>query len=178
MATETIYQQGSNEPFDETIRGYFARLWSAANSLKMTPAFVSPNGSGKGEADYTEDLTKNDMEALQVEGLIKFEAIEQRLAHSGAGQSGKTFATRIDITLYATNRWIMFHFMKEMNRIISDNRPNTGLRIKKTDNQNDSAVAYFEEPQITFARPAKIDDSTHLVVTTGFLNVRWMINET
>jgi len=178
MTVTTIYLQGTIEPFDETIRAYIARLWLEVNTLGSRPAFVSPNGQGKDEASFDESVTKGDMEALKVDGMILFEAIEEQHIGGGRGKSGKTKATLINVTMYALNRYYLFHYMQEFNRILSDNRPATALRIKKTDNSQDSAIAYFDRDQMSWARPQKIEDSIHIVITTAQLGVRWLINET
>ena len=180
MTVTTIYLEGSIEPFDETIRAYIARLWTEANTLGSRPVFLSPNGQGKSESNFDESVTKNDMESLKVDGMILFEAIEQQhiIASSGAGQSGKTKATLVNVTMYAINRYHLFHYMQEFDRILSDNRPNTSLRIKKTDNSQDSAIAYFDRDQMNWARPQTIEDSIHIVITTAQLGARWLISET
>ena len=178
MTVNTIYLQGSIEPFDETIRAFIARKWDSTNTLGVTPAFASPNGAGKDEADYSDDLTKNDMASMQVDGLILFEAVEQQFVSGGRGKSGKTMNTRINITIYGVDRHHLFFFMQEFNRIMSEFRPHTGLRITKSNDSQDSAIAYFDRDQITWARPKNIEDSTHVVISTGQLGVRWMINET
>ena len=178
MTVTTIYLQGSIEPFDETIRAFIARKWLEANTLGIQPVFVSPNGQGKDESNFDESMTKNDMESLKVDGMILFEAIEEQHIGGGRGKSGKTKATLINITIYGINRYHLFHFMQEFNRILSEFRPHTGLRIKKTNDSQDSAIAYFDRDQISWARPQKIEDSIHIVITTGQLGVRWLINET
>jgi len=178
LTVTTIYLQGSIEPFDETIRAYIARLWLEANTLGSRPVFVSPNGQGKDESNFDESLTKNDMESLKVDGMILFEATEEQHIGGGRGKSGKTKATLINVTMYAINRYHLFHYMQEFNRILSDNRPHTGLRIKKTNDSEDSAIAYFDRDQMTFARPQNIEDSIDIVITTAQLGVRWLVNET
>jgi len=178
MTVSTIYLQGLIEPFDETVRAYIARLWDETKTLGSKPAFVSPNGQGEDESNFDESVTKNDMESLKVDGMILFEAIEQQHIGGGRGKSGKTKATLINVTLYAMNRYYLFYYMQEFDRILSDNRPNTGLRIKKTNDSEDSAIAYFDRDQMTWARPQKIEDSIHIVITSGQLGARWLINET
>jgi len=177
MTVTTIYLQGVIEPFDETVRHWIARNWLKANTLGVTPSFTSPNGIDKKQADYSDDVTKNDMESMQVDGLIVFEATEQTLVGGGRGKSGKTMNTVINITIYGLDRQHLFFFMQEFNRIM-EGRPHTGQRIKKSNNTEDSAIAYFDRDQMDWARPQTIDTSTHVVITSGQLGVRWMISET
>lgn len=179
MTVTIIYEVNGPEPFDETVRHFFARNWDSTKTEGFIPTILSQHGKDKDPADRDTPITQNDIRTLQVNGLILIEARGDRFSDqgSGRGKSGKHFETEILITMYSPGRFELQLWKRELNRILSEFRPNTGTRVKKSDNTDDSAIASFNEPQLSFAKDRRIDEESNTLVTTALLNVNWLLNE-
>ena len=175
MTIVTIHLQGKPEPFDETLRHFFASNWDDTKTNNVTPRFISPNGIDDKEADLGEELKQVDVGALQTEGLIAFETANNRIdpTLSSAGNIARGKASDVLITIYSRTKYEGFLFAEQINDIIQDNLPNTDTRIKKSNSTEDSAIMNFEKNGVGFAEPRLQDKDGHVYVSTGTIVARW-----
>lgn len=177
MPTVTItYLVGSQEPFDETIRHLIARNWDATKTNNVTPIFLSPHGSATNAANISTPISNTDIKINQANGLILFE--QQNNLHdvrrSSASKNRTGKVGEVLITIYSRSKFEAFLFQEEINRIIAVTLPNTGTWIKKSDNINNSAIASYENHEISFSNPESIDEqSGHVLISTGIIGVQW-----
>lgn len=170
------YLEGDPEPFDESIRYLIASNWDATKANDVTPAFLSPHGYGTNEADIDNPISNTDIKIKKVGGLIMMESLNNlhNANWSSASKNRTGKLTEIQFTIYARTKWEAFLFQEEINRIIAVNRPNTAVRISKSSGAEDSAIASFEEGEISFTDPEFVDSQKgQVLMSQGVLGVQW-----
>jgi len=174
MTIEVTYLDGDKEPFEETVRSFFSRLWVNTETNNITPVFLSPNGINSEEADLTEEISQADINAKKASGLLLFETNEN-ITRESIGNDNRTIESPVQITMYARSKYEMFLFIDHINDIIHENQPSSSTRIKKSNNTEDSAIAWFKERKgINFSKPLIVDKEGFVHISTGTLTCMWI----
>jgi hypothetical protein len=175
MTITITYLSGAMEPFEETLRRYFASNWTRANTNNVLPKFISPNGIDENQADLSKELSEVDVNALQSEGLILFDSSESIPVRDIASNDISHYETPVKITIYGRTKYEIFLFQNEINDIIHENSPSTATRITKSDGSANSAIAYFKQRKgVAFSTPALIEKTGNVYVSTGSLSCMWV----
>jgi len=166
---------GDPEPFDETIRAFIARSWTAANTENVTPIFRSPHGLGSAAAVLTTKTSANAWVKDINKDLIRFKQIDT-IRYGQAQPSGNKFfmmLTTVNINIFAERPNRAFLFDREINRIIQENIPNNSVRIKKSDNTDDSAIHTFDRQVVEFVKVGDFKDEGIKYQWAGELGLVW-----
>ena len=174
MTIEVTYIEGNKEPFEETVRHFFSRLWNKVETNNITPVFLSPNGIDSLPADLTKEISQADINAKKASGLLLFESTDNSTRES-IGNDSRTIESSVQITMYARSKYEMFLFIDQINDIIHENQPSSLVRIKKSNNIQDSAIAWFKERKgVYFSIPLFVDKEGFVLISTGTLTCMWV----
>ena len=173
------YLVGDPEPFDETIRALISRDWDDANTETVTPKFLSPHGRDSGTADFTSTISTNAWMKDINKDLIRFKQ-QETLPYSQAQPSGNKWfmmVTTINIDIFAERPNRYFLFDREINRIIQETIPNNSVRIKKSNNTQDSAIHTFDRQVIPFIKIGDFAEGGIRYQWAGELGLVWQRNK-
>ncbi len=179
MAITDVYLVGDPEPFDETIRAFIARDWLSANTEAVTPKFLSAHGKDTDAADFTTKLSANAWMKDINKDLIRFKQVDTT-RYAQAQPSGNKFfvmLTMVNIDIFAERPNRYFLFDREINRIIQENIPNNSIRIKKSDNTNDSAIHTFDRQVVEFTKIGDFAEGGIRYQHAGELGCVWQRNK-
>lgn len=166
---------GAAEPFDETIRALISRDWNAANTETVTPKFLSPHGRDSDAADFTSTISTNAWMKDINKDLMRFKMTDT-IRFAQAQPTGNKFfmmlsTIAIDIFAERPNRYFLFD--REINRIIQETIPNNAVRIKKSNNTDDSAIHTFDRQVIEFTKIGDFAEGGIRYQWAGELGIVW-----
>jgi len=173
------YLVGDPETFDETIRALMSRLWTAANTESATPVFLSPHGRASAAADYTSKTSATAWMKDINKDLIRFKQMDTTRYEQAQPTGNKFFMmlTIVAIDIFAEKPYRAFLFEREVNRIIQENIPNNSVRIKKSDNVNDSAIHTFDRQVVGFIPIGAFEKTGIVYQKAGELGCVWQRNK-
>ena len=180
MVITDVFLVGDPEPFDETIRGLIGRSWTPGNTDSVTPKFRSPHGFGSGVADLTKTTKVNAWMKDINKDLIRFKQVDT-IRYDQAQPTGNKFfmmLTTVDIDIFAERPSRYFLFDREINRIIQENIPNNNVRIRKSNNTQDSAIHTFDRQVVEFAKIGEFGKGGIQYQWAGELGCVWQRNKT
>ena len=179
MVITDNYLVGDPEPFDETIRALIARDWTDANTETVTPTFLSPHGRGTATADFTTKLSANAWMRDINKDLLRFKQVDT-IRYAQAQPTGNKFfmmLTTVNIDIFAERPNRYFLFDREINRIIQETIPNNSVRIKKSNNIQDSAIHTFDRQVVEFAKIGDFAEGGIRYQWAGELGIVWQRNK-
>lgn len=170
---------GAAETFDETIRAFISRNWTSANTENATPKFLSPHGLDSGTADYTKKISAVAWMKDINKDLIRFKQMDTTRYEQAQPTGNKFFMmlTIVAIDIFAEKPHRAFLFEREINTIIQDNIPNNSVRIKKSDNVNDSAIHTFDRQVVEFVPVGAFEKTGIVYQKAGELGCVWQRNK-
>ena len=179
MVITDNYLVGDPEPFDETIRALLSRLWDDTNTEGVTPTFLSPHGRASATADFTSTISTNAWMKDINKDLIRVKQIDT-IRYAQAQPSGNKFfmmLTTVNIDIFAERPNRYFLFDREINRIIQENIPNNSVRIKKSNNTDDSAIHTFDRQVVEFTKIGDFAEGGIRYQWAGELGIVWQRNK-
>jgi len=179
MVITDNYLVGDPEPFDETIRALIARDWTSANTEGVTPIFLSPHGRSTTVADLATTISANAWMKNINKDLIRFKQVETIAFEPFQPSGNKSYAmlTTVNIDIFAETPNRAFLFDREINRIIQETIPNNSVRIKKSNNTDDSAIHTFDRQVVSFLKIGDFDKGGIQYQWAGELGVVWQRNK-
>ncbi len=169
---------GPAEPFDETIRAFISRLWTSANTENITPKFRSPHGVASDAADFTTKMSANAWMMDVNKDLIRFKQVETLRQDLASGNKFVALVTTVDIDIFAERPNRYFLFEREINRIIHENMPSNNVRIKKSNNTDDSAIFTFDRLYVEFLKIGDFEKGGIRYQWAGELGIMWQRTKT
>ena len=147
---------GSRENLDVTIKDLINDNWTAGNITgTITPNFES-------DTEEPDQLARADDSALNV---VRVNYVSRTRMDPDDfdfnGDSKHAWMCTVFIEVQGESLQVMLDMEDEVNRILWENRPNSGTRLAKSDGA-DSEVAWFEDDEVEFERlePESEDDQT------------------
>ena len=163
MAITEINLVGGWENFDLTIANLLETNWTKANTLNLEPSVNSATGhnvqtSWPGITGYG---------TFQIHCNVDDDIMDPN--RSALGDNFHTVLTTVRIDVFARDDTLLKLAQREINRILWENRPNSGTRINKSDGSA-SPIAQFENSEVDFIKeqlisPDLTSDMTHSAAT-------------
>lgn len=184
MTIVTQYLVGNPERFDETIRRFIAASWVPANTESVTPQFMSPQSAatdtaGTAAADTTKTKSGNAWEMAENKDFVRFIQGETRrfLPDKPAGTRFVRMITFVNIDIFAQTPHRMLLFQEEINRIIHETQPNLSVRITKSNNTQNSAIASFDRTNIEWTPIGEFAEHGIRMEESGSIGCVWQKNK-
>jgi hypothetical protein len=140
---------GSHEEFDLTLKYHVFTQWDAA----ITTLDKTKNMRSATEENRTHVWPKTWGDAIYFNLGNKREYQNSQ----ASGWKQQAWIQDVYIDIFSNNVIDLGIYEREIDRIIGVIMPDSGVRIKKSDNVNNSSIALFDKPKVNWTRPPKIE---------------------
>jgi hypothetical protein len=172
---------GTRENLDITIFAHLKLQWDDTKTQSITPLIEC--------FTYTPDKiieSQNNLDPNRILCHIPERIHEEEEDDEPLGDSCHKWETTVQIEIWAAEEDLLGLFEDEVNRIIWENAPNSGKRLKKSDGLNppialsgdDSEAELFKNSEIQFDAVEEDDEYPDRVGSQGFLKIEFWKDKT
>lgn len=154
----TLHLQGDHEPFDITLKKFFADNMDSANYLDLDAVILAETESvdadrigRRGNRTLDNDLRVGMQRSellLHIRGGDTLRADPQRWS-----VQQQRMVTTVYLDVYAASVLAGELFCKEANAAVRDHMPNNSVRVPKSSSAGSSAIASFDRQAVEWLRP-------------------------
>lgn len=144
LVTTTIdYLVGNWEDFDFTIKYLIDTKWEVGNPNNPKPDLISQTEKGLNKV----------WPKVKSLSAIYFNLGNETLVEHSSGYGTYKYQRIVRVDIFGPTDVETGRIEREINRILGENFPNSGRRLKKSNGTEDSAIASVDKPTIDFVKP-------------------------